>query len=236
MQTVPKRRVAASYLPSHYHYWYSVSKLATDPLYEGVQAALADDRSPLLDIGCGIGLLLHSLRASGYTQPYLGVDSDAAKIEIARNACRRGSLRDARFEVCDLTRAFPRHTGSVAVLDVLQYLEPAAQEKLIGKVAGAVAAEGRLIIRGGLADGSWRAALTRCTDRLGHAVGWMSTSFKSQPTRDELVTVLARHGLHAQFRPLWGRTPFNNWLVIATRSETVAARPGPVIVAAAGGG
>ena len=27
----------------------------------------------------------------------------------------------------------------------------------------------------------------------------------------------ARHGLHVEFRPLHGNTPFNNWLVVADK-------------------
>lgn len=231
MIRMPKRRIAASYLPSRYHYWYSLAKLAMDPLYEGVQTAFAGDRSPLLDVGCGIGLLLHCLRAHGHELQYTGVDSDAVKIDIARQAAQRGGLQAASFGVCDLTRDFPEHAGSIALLDVLQYLEPAAQEKLIANAARCVTAGGRLVIRGGLDDGSWRATLTRVTDRFGHASGWMSTSFKAQPTQRDLSATFARHGLQAEFRPLWGRTPFNNWLIIATRPAAVGRAP--VVFAAA---
>jgi hypothetical protein len=63
--------------------------------------------------------------------------------------------------------------------------------------------------------------MTRATDRFGHSVGWMKTSFKAQPSVQELRQVLQHHGLHAEFKPLWGRTPFNNWLVIARRSVSL---------------
>ena len=39
-----------------------------------------------------------------------------------------------------------------------------------------------------------------------------------QPSAQELRATLQRHGLQAEFKPLWGRTPFNNWLVIARRA------------------
>lgn len=231
MVRIPKRRIAASYLPSHYHYWYSLSKLAMDPLYEGVRTAFAGDRAPLLDIGCGIGLLAHCLRAHGHDQQYIGVDSDVEKIGIARQAATRSELAATSFSICDLTQGFPDHCGSIAILDVLQYLEPGAQEQLLANAARRVSADGRLVIRVGLDDGSWRARITRITDRLGHASGWMSTSFKAQPTESELTATFARHGLQAQFRPLWGRTPFNNWLIIATRAA--ASTHAPVVFAAA---
>jgi SAM-dependent methyltransferase len=214
-----KRHIASTYLPSRHRYWYSFSKLAMDPLYDAVPAAFAGDRAPILDLGCGIGLLLHCLRASGCQSSYVGVDTDVQKIEAARLASQRGGHSDAAFDVCDLSKRFPRHEGSVALLDVLQYLPPDAHEPLISQAAQCVSCDGRLVIRTGLADGSWRSTLTRATDRFGHWSGWMKTSFKAQPSAADLAAVLRRHGLQADFKPLWGRTPFNNWLVIARRDQ-----------------
>jgi SAM-dependent methyltransferase len=214
-----KRHIASSYLPSRYRYWYSLSKLAMDPLYDSVPAAFADNRAPILDLGCGIGLLLHCLRAGGSHSPYIGVDTDAEKIAAARIASQRGGHSDAAFDVCDLSERFPKHEGSVALLDVLQYLPPNAQEPLISRAAQCVSRDGRLVIRTGLADSSWRSSLTRATDRFGHWIGWMKTSFEAQPSAADLAAVLRRHGLQASFTPLWGRTPFNNWLVVARRAQ-----------------
>jgi 2-polyprenyl-3-methyl-5-hydroxy-6-metoxy-1,4-benzoquinol methylase len=218
-----KRHIASTYLPSRYRYWYSLSKLAMDPLYDSVPIAFADNRAPILDLGCGIGLLLHCLRATGIQASYVGVDTDAEKVEAARLASKRGGHADATFDVCDLSQQFPKHEGSVALLDVLQYLPPSAQEPLISRAAQCVSRDGRLVIRTGLADDSWRSSLTRATDRFGHWVGWMKTSFKAQPSAADLAAILRRHGLQAEFKPLWGRTPFNNWLVIARRSNSTAA-------------
>jgi SAM-dependent methyltransferase len=218
-----KRHIASTYLPSRYRYWYSLSKLAMDPLYDSMPAAFADNRAPILDLGCGIGLLLHCLRDTGIQASYVGVDTDAEKVEAARLAAKRGGHADAAFDVCDLSQRFPRHEGSVALLDVLQYLPPSAQEPLISQAAQCVSRDGCLVIRTGLAGDSWRSSLTRATDRFGHWIGWMKTSFKAQPSAADLAAVLRRHGLQAEFRPLWGRTPFNNWLVIARRSESAAA-------------
>lgn len=219
--TLPKREIAASFLPDRYRYWYSLSKLSMDPLYQAVPAAFGDE--PVLDLGCGIGLLLHCLRASGRHLPYVGVDTDETKIVAARAASDRGGHNDASFQVCDLSVRFPEHHGSVALLDVLQYLPQPAQETLLSKAAQCVSEEGKLVIRTGLADATWRSALTRATDRFGHRVGWMKTSFKAQPSARDLRAILLRHGLHAEFKPLWGQTPFNNWLVIARRSASAAA-------------
>jgi predicted TPR repeat methyltransferase len=214
---LPKRAIASSFLPDQYRYWYSLSKLAMDPLYEAAPGAFDDDES-LLDLGCGIGLLVHCLRASGRNVSYIGVDTDEVKIAAARAAVSRGGLANADFQVCDLSVQFPKHQGSVALLDVLQYLPQQAQGALLSQAAQCVSKQGKLVIRTGLADGTWRSAMTRATDRFGHRVGWMKTSFKAQPSAQEMRATLQRHGLQAEFKPLWGRTPFNNWLVIARRS------------------
>jgi trans-aconitate methyltransferase len=218
MTRLPKRQIARCYLPSRPHYWYSLSKLATDPLYDIVRNVLAANRAPLLDAGCGIGILLHCLRASGHEAPYLGVDSDPNKVAAARAAATRGGVLRAEFRECDLRKEFPVHRGSVALLDVLQYLEPAAQRTVVANAARCLTADSILVIRGGLDDGSWRAALSRVSDRFGHAVRWMAASFKVQLRPQELASILSSQGLSADFQPAWGRTPFNNWLIVARRS------------------
>lgn len=218
MVALDKRRIAERYRPSPYHYWYSLSKLSLDPLYEDVGALLQGHSPPILDVGCGIGLMLHALRGSGVHARYQGVDIDADKIAIARSTVQQEDHGDVHFEVRDLTHDFPAHLGSVVLLDVLQYIEPAAQQELITKAARCVSPDGVLVIRGGLDDGSLRAAFTRITDRIGHAIRWMGTSFKAQPKPSQLRAWLQQQGLQAEFRKPPLSAPFNNWLIIARRA------------------
>ena len=82
-----------------YHYYYVRGKLASDPLYPGVVAALRGCEAPLLDLGCGIGLLAHALRADGQAVAYAGMDFDAGKIAIANTAATRAHLADAFEEL-----------------------------------------------------------------------------------------------------------------------------------------
>ena len=101
--------IARAFLPAHvlgnrYDYYYTLAKLRTDPLYPGVLDALRGCDAPLLDLGCGLGLLAHALRVDGQAMPYLGVDIDAPKIERARRIAGQSALADAHFEVVDLAR------------------------------------------------------------------------------------------------------------------------------------
>jgi len=217
------RHIAEAFRPSRQlgsrrDYYYSRGKLGSDPLYPGVLAALAPAPAPLLDIGCGLGLLAHVLRQAGQRQPYLGVDIDADKIARAQSAATRVALADARFACVDASAALPDHHGSVALLDVLQYLPAQAQAALLGQAAARVAPGGRLVIRTTLADNSGRDRTTRITDMLAHLVGWMGTRPRHYPDAASVRAPLEAAGLCLQMAPLYGNTPFNNWLICAERA------------------
>lgn len=217
-------RIAEAYRPAHRFgnrrdYYYSRGKLGSDPLYPGVLAALAPCRHPLLDVGCGLGLLAHVLRQHERTQPYLGVDIDAGKIARAQCAAARAALVETRFACLDASAGLPDHHGSVAVLDVLQYLPADAQPVLLREAAARIAPGGRLVIRTTLADNSGRDRTTRVTDMLAHLVGWMGTRPRHYPDAASVQAPLEAAGLHLQMTPLYGNTPFNNWLFVAVRGD-----------------
>jgi SAM-dependent methyltransferase len=220
--------IARAFLPSGWYYHYARTKLRHDPLYGGVAAALLGSTAPLLDLGCGIGLLAHCLRARGLALPYRGLDNDADKIAHACAAAARAQLVDSGFECIDLSRTneagsiahatLRAHRGSVAILDVLQFLPPDAQAPLLDSAIACLTPGARLVIRTGLADDSRRARITRAVDILSRVVRWMNTGPKRYPERAQLTAQLHAQGLDVQFVPLWGRMPFNNWLVIASHA------------------
>ncbi|WP_282297798.1 methyltransferase domain-containing protein [Stenotrophomonas sp. PS02289] len=216
------RRIADAFMPAQRFgnrrdYYYTRGKLGSDPLFPGVLTALRGDTQPLLDIGCGLGLLAHVLRQDGQTMPYLGVDVDADKIARAVRADRRAGLTGTDFDCVDASAALPAHQGSVALLDVLQYLPAEAQPQLLANAAARVAPGGHLVIRTVLADNSGRDRTTRITDMLAHLVGWMGTRPRHYPDAASVRAPLEAAGLQLQMTPLYGNTPFNNWLFTATR-------------------
>jgi SAM-dependent methyltransferase len=211
------RTIATAYLPQRRHYWYARCKLASDPLYAGVGGVLRGTTAPLLDLGCGIGLLAHTLRAQGFAGGYSGVDNDAKKIAAARSAAERAGLRGVRYDCVDLaTEPFPPHRGSVALLDVLQFVPGPAATALVEGAAACIGPGARLVIRSGLAGGDARARFTRAVDVFSRAVGWMNAAPTHYPVRAQLEALLQRCGLVAQFSPLGGRC-FNNWLIVGER-------------------
>lgn len=214
------RRIAAAFLPTRYYgnrwnYHYSRIKLGSDPLYRGVARVLRDSRSPLLDVGCGIGLLAHALRDEGVALPYHGVDNDAAKISEAQRAARCADLSDATFLLMDLAHLMPAHRGSVAILDVLQYLDDDSQQRLLHAAIAMLVPGARLVIRSGLEDGSTRMWVTRAIDWFGNGIGWMNAAPRRYPRERDLRATLENAGLQSEFTPLHGNTPFNNWLIVA---------------------
>lgn len=215
------RRIAGAFRPARWygdrtHYYYARAKLRSDPLYPGILDALRGTDAPLLDLGCGIGLLAHALRNGGLDLPYLGVDIDARKIARARAAAANAGLRAVRFEHRDLSRGLPGHAGSVALLDVLQFVAPAAQDAILDAAVAMLVPGAKLLIRTGLDDGSLRARTTRRIDAMSRALRWMNAGPQRYPEAEALRARFAAAGLATEFTPLYGRTPFNNWRIVAT--------------------
>jgi len=215
-------RIARAFLPAHplgnrWDYYYTRGKLGSDPLYPGVLQALRGSHAPVLDLGCGLGLLAHALRQDGQAMDYRGVDNDAAKIERGRAVAARVQLQDVHFDLVDLAQGPPAHRGSVCILDVLQYLSRDAQRELVDNAVAMLVPGGRLVIRTALVDGSTRGTTSRVTDLLANLIGWMQSRPKCYPDAAALCGQLQAAGLVVSCAPLYGNTPFNNWLIVASK-------------------
>ncbi|HLT43531.1 MAG TPA: methyltransferase domain-containing protein [Luteimonas sp.] len=222
MDAASAQGIARAFLPeralgNRYDYYYTLTKLRTDPLYPGVLDALRGSGAPLLDLGCGLGLLAHALRRDGQGLDYAGVDIDAPKIARARRIAERAGLEGVRFDVVDLAAGYPPHSGSVAILDVLQFLTREQQATLLDAAIAMLAPGALLVMRAALDDGGTRIRRTRFGDRFAALTGWMPDRPKHYPTIDELRARFDAAGLAADIRPWFGSTPFNNWMVVARK-------------------
>lgn len=205
-------RIAGAF-DSRWQRHYVASKLRTDPVYQTIAGLLAESRWPVLDIGCGMGLLAFHLRASGISSPIVGVDFDEPKITAAAKVAGKLDTRDVRFLASDVHGGLPDHLGNVCLLDVLQYLDPAAQKELLTAAAARVApGGGMLIIRSGLRDASLRYKITLAGDVFARAVRWLKSGPKHFPAAEDFQRILAPHGM-VEITQLWGKTPFNNHLI-----------------------
>lgn len=210
-------REFAGRFPSVQERCYVLGKLAADPLYPAVHEVMRTTTAPLLDVGCGMGVLAFYLQRRGWRAAITGVDSDARKIATARRlvAGFGGSLE---FIHGDAGAALPAHSGSVTLLDILQYFPTATRDALLRQCAARIAADGVLVIRTGIMDDTLRFRVTRLVDRMAAAVNWMETPPVHYPGHEELCLLLKDAGLSGGFKPLWGRTPFNNWLGVFRRA------------------
>lgn len=209
-----RQRIAHLY-DNHLQRGYVRGKLAGDPVYSATAALVAGTTLPLLDIGCGIGLLGLYLHALGHARPYLGLDHDARKIAAGQQAVQRaglGALMSLRH--ADAAELPPMH-GHVALLDVLHYLPAVRQPILLQEAARHLAPEGCLIIRNVLREPNWRFHATRVEEFFLRTSGWIPGGAQHYPSADELRAPLQDAGLHVRIEPLRGRTPFNSYLIVA---------------------
>ncbi|HET6632821.1 MAG TPA: class I SAM-dependent methyltransferase [Rhodanobacteraceae bacterium] len=196
---------------------YVRGKLRIDPLYIAAEQVFRDNRLPLLDIGCGMGLLGMYLDEHGQRRDYLGVDNDPRKIASATAIVAR-HYPNMRFMQAD-AGSLPEFAGNVALLDALHYMPYPLQATVLEAAAARVAPGGILMIRNCLRDRSWRYHATMLEEKILHWTGWMRASGHRFPSREEIVGPLQGHGLSVELSPLWGRTPYNSYLVVARRAR-----------------
>lgn len=219
----PARAAAIERIVARYRRWrhrrYVRGKLKWDPLFEAAVPLFEGSTRPLLDIGCGLGLLGQYLREAGVRAPYVGVDPDGAKIEEARAAAMAGAL-DIDFATIDAA-SLPPFEGDVVLIDVLHYLPEARQQQALANAAARVAPGGMLLIRNVLRDASWRFRVTVAEERFAAALGWMRFATGHFPRREDIESPLAALGFDVRVEPLWGGTPFNSYLIVARRARDI---------------
>lgn len=202
-------RLARRYGADRYHAHFVFFKSLLDPVYAAAAQRLMGTALPLLDVGCGPGLLAAYLRAAGFGERVTGLDYDARKIAVA---CRALADERTRFFVGDARHDQPDHCGHVAILDILQYMSAEDQAAVLTQAAARVAPGGWFILRTGLREANWRFRLTAAMDRLAKHAAWMKAEPVSYPAREWLRGQLEGCGLVGEVLPLSGRLPFNNFL------------------------
>jgi SAM-dependent methyltransferase len=207
-------RIAALYEPRSLQ-GYVRWKLRTDPAYAAVLDALRDRDLPLVDLGCGVGLLAFYLREHGYRAPVVGVDFDERKVAAARVAAK--GYREVDFITGDARDPLP-DGHNVVILDILHYFDAASQREILIHAVQAVPPGGVVIVRQPLRDSSWRYRLTAIVDSLARTFRWMKAESLNYPTREELIEPFT--GFTIDVRPLWGRMPYNTYFAVFTRPRS----------------
>lgn len=222
-------RASAPYRAAgRFAFHFARGKLRGDPAFLALleHGWLAQSRR-VLDLGCGQGLLFAWLLAArdcheagqwpaGWPPPprfesLVGIELMGADTRRARDAMGRA----ARFVDGDLRHVALGEADAVVMLDVLHYLEPAAQQDLIARVRAALPPGGVFLLRIGDADGGLGFHVSRWVDQLAMRLrGHRSTRLHCRSAA-EWQALLAAHGFRVVARPLSGGTPFANVLLQA---------------------
>lgn len=225
-------QASAPYRASGRFAWhFARGKLGRDPVFRGMleRGDLAG-RLRVVDIGCGQGLLASLLQACGdaaaqgrwpaawpaapRATQYTGIE--LMPRDVARAQAAVGALPLApRFVCADMRQAALPDCDLVVILDVLHYVDHAAQAALLARVRQALGMRGRLLLRVGDQDETRGFAISQWVDRVvtmvrGHRVP--PTWGRSVPQWCELLRGL---GFGVQAVPMSQGTPFANVLLVA---------------------
>ena len=221
------RDAAARYKSAgRFAYHFAFGKLTGDPAFAHILArGLIPDRSRILDLGCGQGLMAALLQTArdrcsnwpaGMSLPpdpvaYCGIDVERRSIERAKHA-----VDGTAHFVCADIRSVPFDAAdTVILLDVLHYLDYRAQEQLLRRVCDAMKAGGRMLLRVADESSTLRFRCTVAIDRVLMTLrGQRIDQLYCRPVA-AWIRLLEAHGFHVTATPMSAGTPFANVLLCA---------------------
>ena len=197
-------------------------KLRADPIYLTAFDLFRNSDQPLVDIGCGVGLLAFYLRERNFLAPISGFDRDGRKIERA-NTVARGACRGVEFIEHDVCEPL-KQTGNIVLFDVLHYLRPDEQSRLLERFAARLAPGELVVIRDCPRDGNMRFWLTSWAERFAQATTWNIKVPLYFPSRKRIFAAFGEEHFSCTVQPLRGNMPFNNHLFVFRRRAAGTAR------------
>ncbi len=228
---VVEEAVAPYRSAGRFAFGFARGKLGGDPAFEWIlRQGLLSGRRRVLDLGCGQGLLAALLLTADH---FAGVqrwpedwpappESPAVHgIELMPSDVARahGALgRRARIDVGNIIDAPYSPSDAVVILDVLHYIDDAAQQTVLDRVRDCLVdggPEGRLLLRVGDAGGGWRFRASQFVDHVvttarGHRLGRLYCR-----TVPEWTRMLERRGFRVDAHAMSTGTPFANVLLTA---------------------
>ncbi len=210
---------------------FARGKLKNDPAFVGLlEHGLIPAHARILDIGCGQGLLAswllsaQTLHAAGTwpaswpappkPESIHGIELMARDVERAQRAL--GSQRDTlRFTTSDMCSADFGSVDAVVILDVLHYVNIAAQDDVLRRVRDALSPGGVLLLRVGDADGGLPFKLSVWVDYVvTFAHGHRNVHLYCRPLA-AWQSALTALGFEVSATPMNKGTPFANILLVA---------------------
>jgi SAM-dependent methyltransferase len=214
---------------------FSRGKLKGDPVFRAIlEQGLLANRARLLDLGAGQGLLAAWLLAARSCQAserdgawpphwpappdfksYVGIEINAQEVRRARRAFALDAGVALEIVHADIREVEYGTPDAVVILDVLHYLDPASQERVLRRVRAALAPRGLLLMRIGDAEGGFGFTLSKAVDHtvaLARRGRWMA--LHCRPLR-EWQRLLSELGFRTRTVPMSAGTPFTNMLLVS---------------------
>ena len=217
---------------------FARGKLGRDPVFRGLieRGLIGERRRRVVDIGCGQGLFASLLAAMATMQaqpgrwpatwPATPAGAEYTGIElmpkdVARAETSIGHLRPAPRFVCeDMCTAAMPPCDLVVILDVLHYVDHAAQEGVLRRVRSALQPGGRLLLRVGDMASRRGFAISQWVDRTVTRIRGHQVSPTWGRTVAEWTALLQRFGFSSvQSIPMSEGTPFANVLLVADAGQ-----------------
>jgi SAM-dependent methyltransferase len=212
-------------------YHFARGKLRADPVFATILSrGLLSGCDDILDLGCGQGLLAAWLLAAravaeGHSrcwpnawpsppQPTLmrGIELEPRSLARARIALGHR----ARFFEGDVRRADFGNADGIVLLDVLHYIEYAAQRSILERAHRSLTASGVLLLRVGDAAGGLGFHMGKWVDRMLLLAGGRGLRRLHYRPLPEWRTLLEAIGFDCESLPMSSGTPFANVLLVAT--------------------
>ena len=211
-------------------YYFARGKLGHDPVFpELLSRGIVREDARILDLGCGQGVLgalflsARELYQSGvwpvsWPAPPKSIRLYGIELQDRVAGWGRSALNGrATLVTGDLRSVALPDADLVVILDVLHYLDPDEQSRVLERIAYSLRGGGTLLLRVGDASAGWRTAFTRVADKLSTLVrgqGW--PPHYCRPV-GEWTGLLGRYGFSVVAEPMSAGTPFANVLLVAQR-------------------
>jgi SAM-dependent methyltransferase len=214
---------------------FARGKLGRDPVFRGLlERGDVPPQARVVDIGCGQGLFASLLRAADDAQrrsawpatwpaapaaaSYTGIELMPRDVHRARAALGEGTNTHAvpaRFVCGDMCASELQACDVVVILDVLHYVDHAAQQALLQRVHAALRPRGRLLLRVGDASSRQGFAISQWVDRTVTRIRGHRVSPTYGRSLAEWTALLQRIGFSVLSVPMSQGTPFANVLLVA---------------------